>query len=44
MLERVFDRKDELQLFMESNGNVAAECHDEEWTCDFAFLVDMTSH
>ena len=36
--------KDDIQLFKADKGNPIFEFVDAEWICDFAFLVDITSH
>jgi hypothetical protein len=37
----MFNRKEEIQIFME--GNPAAEFHGDEWMCEFIFVVDTTT-
>ena len=43
VLERISMLKDEIH-FIEGKGNLVAELSDTEWTCNLAFLVDITSH
>lgn len=44
MLKRLFDLQEEIQSFYESKSKRIREFADKEWVCDFAFLVDITSH
>ena len=44
MLKRVFELKDEILNFMQQKGQSIPEFQDNEWLCDFAFLIDITSH
>ncbi|GFG37019.1 hypothetical protein Cfor_05725 [Coptotermes formosanus] len=43
-LKRMFDLKEGGQTFAEGKGKRVAEFNDDEWTCDFAFIVDITIH
>ncbi|GFG34837.1 hypothetical protein Cfor_12071 [Coptotermes formosanus] len=44
MSKRVSDLKEEIRTFTEGKGKPVAKFNDEEWTCDFAFMVDITTH
>ena len=44
MLERVFDLREEIALFLEEKNVSAEEFRDEEWITKLAFLTDITSH
>ncbi|GFG37021.1 hypothetical protein Cfor_05726 [Coptotermes formosanus] len=44
MLKRMFDLKEGGQTFAEGKGKRVAEFNDDEWMCDFAFIVDITIH
>jgi hypothetical protein len=43
-LKRMFDLKEGGQTFAEGKGKRVAEFNDDEWMCDFAFIVDITIH
>uniref|UniRef100_A0A8D8SJW9 General transcription factor II-I repeat domain-containing protein 2B n=4 Tax=Cacopsylla melanoneura TaxID=428564 RepID=A0A8D8SJW9_9HEMI len=44
MLDRVFQLKDEIKVFMSLKGKDILEFSDPDWLCDFGFLVDITKH
>ena len=44
MLKRVYDLKNEIQLFCEMKNNPFPQFNDKDWMCDFAFCVDITQH
>jgi hypothetical protein len=44
MLKRVYNLKNDIQLFVEMKEYRFPHFEDKEWMCDFAFLVDITQH
>ena len=44
MLKRIYDLKNDIQLFVEMKEYPFPQFEDKEWMCDFAFLVDITQH
>ncbi|XP_075053814.1 general transcription factor II-I repeat domain-containing protein 2-like [Mixophyes fleayi] len=44
MLQRFYDLRNEIKLFMESKKKGVPELDDENWLTDLAFLVDVTTH
>lgn len=44
MLKRVYDLKEEIELFLDMKGKPVKEFGDHDWMCDFAFLIDITQH
>jgi hypothetical protein len=44
MLKRVYNLKNDIQLFVEMKEYRFPHFKDKEWMCDFAFLVDITQH
>jgi hypothetical protein len=44
MLKRVYNLKNDIQLFVEMKEYQFPHFEDKEWMCDFAFLVDITQH
>jgi hypothetical protein len=44
MLKRVFHLKQEIRTLMEGKGKPVAEFNADEWMCDFAFKVDITTY
>jgi hypothetical protein len=44
MLKRFFDLREEVRIFLERKEHPMPELDDEEWLCEFAFLVDITTH
>ena len=44
VLKRVWMLCDEISCFMEEKGNKVPEFQNPAWLCDFAFLVDITTH
>jgi hypothetical protein len=44
MLKRVYNLKNDSQLFVEMKEYRFPHFKDKEWMCDFAFLVDITQH
>jgi hypothetical protein len=43
-VETSFDHKQETRTFMERKRKPVAEFNDGEWMCEFAFIVDITTH
>lgn len=44
MLRRFYEMRKEIELFMEIKEKPIPELNDDEWICDLAFLVDLTTH
>jgi hypothetical protein len=44
MLERVYDLKLEINLFLHMKGKYFPQLTDHDWTFDFAFCVDITQY
>lgn len=44
MLKRVYNLKNEIQLFLDMKGYYFPHFSNKEWMCDFGFLIDMTQH
>ncbi|XP_063322782.1 general transcription factor II-I repeat domain-containing protein 2-like [Pelmatolapia mariae] len=44
VLQRCFELREEICLFMESKENDTTELRDETFMCEMAFLCDITSH
>ncbi|KAL4009366.1 hypothetical protein ACER0C_003218 [Sarotherodon galilaeus] len=44
VLQRCFELREEICLFMESKGKDTTELRDETFMCEMAFLCDITSH
>ncbi len=44
MLNRFYVLKNEIKLFMDMKGEPIPELDQDQWMCDLAFLVDITSH
>lgn len=44
MLQRFFELREEIHLFMESKGKYTTELRDEKFLCEMSFLCDITSH
>ncbi|KAI6658709.1 General transcription factor II-I repeat domain-containing protein 2-like [Oopsacas minuta] len=44
MLERFYNIRKEIQIFMTDNGKEFPELNDVTWNCDLAFLVDISGH
>ena len=44
VLKRVWMLRHEISCFMEEKGNKVNEFQNPAWLCDFAFLVDITTH
>ena len=44
MLKRIYNLKNDIQLFVEMKEYPFPQFNDKEWMCDFAFLVDITQH
>jgi uncharacterized protein YrzB (UPF0473 family) len=36
--------QNEIKLFLEMKNRIVVEFDDEEWKCDFVFLVDIMQH
>ncbi|KAM4566993.1 general transcription factor II-I repeat domain-containing protein 2-like [Odontesthes bonariensis] len=44
VLQRCFELREEICMFMESKGKDTTELRDETFLCEMAFLCDITSH
>ena len=44
MLKRIYNLKNDIQLFVEMKQYPFPQFEDKEWMCNFAFLIDITQH